>query len=311
MSTACVLCDRPDWLDVGICTACAGSGREFVFLTPRVSAAGHELELRDVVGTPIDGSPLQEVLRGRQPLVAVSHAAARRAVRALERRGLSARVLPRNALHRALPPSFAVMVSAILLIGYLGAARSAPVFLVASGCVAGILLFAAFRQLRTPALATSESTALLPAAVRSSLADALAQLDDGRAHLLLRDIARMGEATFTALPPAFRTAALGESVVELLAAAGPLAVEAAHLREIATELGVRAGERHVAEAQRLDDAANARFALLDDVLAVLGRLAREGTRSDDDVVRLLRLVREETTRRIEAESIVAHLLTPQ
>jgi hypothetical protein len=308
MSTTCVLCNRVDWLDVGICTACAGSGREFVFLTRRSASAGCELELRDVLGAHIDELPLQDVLRGRQPLTVLSPAAAARAALTLERGGLSARVLSRHALHRALPPSFVVMLSAVLLIGYVGAVRSAPVFLLASACVAATLLLAAFRQLRTPALVVAESTALLPAEVRGSLADALAQLDDARARELLRDIARLGEATFTALPAAFRTAALGASVIELLGLAGPLAREAAQLRDIATELGVRDGARHAAEAQQIDDAANARYALLEDVLAVLGRLAREGTRSDDDVVRVLRLVRDESARRVEAESVVANLL---
>jgi hypothetical protein len=312
MSTTCALCERSDWLDVGICAACAGSDRlEFVFLAPRPRerhAAGSEQELRDVVGSPLDRHSVTEVSRGRQPLALLPHALAQRAARRLESAGFGVRVLSRNVLHRAVPLSFAVMLLAIVVVGAIGGMRGMPVLLTASPLVASALLLAAHWHLRTPLLATPSSRALLPEPARVPLADALARLDDARTRELLRDIARMGEATFAALPESFRTAALGESVIDLLREAGPLAREAAHLREIATELGVREGKRHAVEAQRIDDAANARFALLEDVLALLGRLARDGARSDEEVARLLQLVREESARRIEAEGIVAALL---
>jgi hypothetical protein len=312
MSTTCAVCERGDWLDVGICTACAGTaGLEFVFIAPRArqrDPAEAERQLRDIVGSPLDQHSVSEVSRGRQPLALLPRTFAHRAARRLESAGLAARVLPRSALHRALPLGFAVMLLAIVIVGVIGGMRGVPVLLTASPLVAATLLFSAHWHLRTPLLATPPSSALLPEPARVSLADALAQLDDARTCELLRDIARMGEATFTALPEAFRTAALGESVIELLREAGPLAREAAHLREIATELGVRDGARNEAEAQQIDDAANARFALLEDVLALLGRLAREGARSDAEVARLLQLVREESARRIEAESVVATLL---
>jgi hypothetical protein len=312
MSTTCALCDRGDWLDVGICAACAGTaGLEFVFIAPRALArdpAGAEQQLRDVLGSQLDQHSVSEVSRGRQPLALLPRALAQRATRILEGAGLHARVLPRNALHRAVPPSFAVMLVAVLIVGVIGGMRGVPVLLTASPFIAATLLLSAYWHLRTPLLLAPVSSALLPEAARASLADALARLDDARARELLLDIARMGEATFTALPEAFRTAALGESVIELLAEAGPLAREAAHLREVATELGVRDDERNAVEAHQIDIAANARFALLEDVLALLGRLARDGARSDEEVVRLLQLVRDESARRIEAEGDVAALL---
>lgn len=312
MSTTCALCERSDWLDVGICSACAGTtALELVFLAPSPlarDAARAERQLRDVLGSQLEQHSLSEVARGQQPLALLPRALAQRAARRLESGGLQAHVLSRNSLYRALPVGFAVMVLAVLIVGVVGAMRGMPVLLTASPLVAATLLFSAHWHLRTPLLTAPASSALLPESARAPLADALAQLDDARARELLHDIARMGEATFTALPASFRTASLGESVIELLREAGPLAREAAHLREIATELGVRDGERHAAEAQAIDDAANARFALLEDVLALLGRLAREGARSDEEVARLVQLVREESARHIEAENAVAALL---
>lgn len=312
MSTTCALCERSDWLDVGICGACAGTAaRAYVFITPRAVAAdpaGAEQQLRGVVGSPLDQHSVSEVSRGRQALALLPRPLAQRAARMLEGAGLHARVLPPNALHRALPIGFAVMLLAVLVVGMIGGMGGVPVLLTASPLVAATLLFSAYWHLRSPLLATPPSSALLPEPARAALADALARLDNARARELLRDIAGMGEATFTALPEPFRAAALGEAVIELLREAGPLAREAAHLRDIATELGVRDGERNAAEAQRIDDAANARFALLEDVLALLGRLARDGARSTEEVARLLQLVRDEAARRIEAEAVVAALL---
>ena len=313
MSTTCALCERSDWLDVGICPSCAGTvSLEFVFLGSHPAArdaTGAEERLREVFGSALEGQSLREVARGRQPLALLPRTLAQCAARRIESAGLHARVLPRSALHRALPLSFAVMLLAVVLVGMIGGMRGVPALFTASPLVAATLLFGAQWHLRRPLLAAPGSSALLPEAARGSLADALAQLDDPRTRALLRDIARMGEATFAALPEAFRTAALGESVVELLREAGPLAREAAHLREIATELGVRDGERTATEAQQVDDAANARFALLEDVLALLGRLAREGARSTEEVAGLLQLVREEAARRMDAESTVAALLS--
>jgi hypothetical protein len=217
-------------------------------------------------------------------------------------------VLSLDKVEHALPASFVFMIVTMAGVGLAGAMNGFPLLLTTSLVVALVLVLFARAQLRSPVLNPPASSALLPETARAPLATALAQLDDERARTLLLDIARTGEATFASLPDAFRTAALGESVIDLLCEAGPLALEAAHLRAIATEVGVRADTRHAAEAQQIDDAANARFALLEDVLALLGRIARDGARSDEEVVRLLQLVREEATRRVEAENIVSALL---
>jgi hypothetical protein len=312
MSTRCALCDRADWLDTGICAACAGGAtRAYVFFDARATDRDvAEQQMRDLLGSQLDGQSVSEASRGRQPLALLPQALALRAAHILERAGLNARVLLPNALHRALPIDFAVMLFAVVMVGVLGAMRGVTVLATASPLVAATLLLAAYWQLRTPLLGAPITSALLPEPARASLADALARLDDPRARELLLTIARTGEAAFTALPAAFRTAALGESVIELLGESGPLAREAAHLSEIATELRAHSDERNAAGAQQIADAARARFALLEDVLALLGRLARDGARSDEEVARLLQLVRDESARRIDAEHAVATLLEP-
>jgi hypothetical protein len=281
----------------------------FLSAVPQRARADADRNLRGVIGSDVSHQELSEVTLGRQPLAFLPRALAQRAAGVLENVGLRARVVPKNALHRALPMNFVVMVVAVLLVGSYAGLRGAPLFLPASPLLAAALLFAANLQLGKPLLATPASTALLPEHVRESLADALADLRDERARTLLLDIARTGEATFSALPEAFRTAALGESVVELLSEAGPLAREAAHLREIATELGVRSEQQTAVEGQQIDEAANARYALLENVLALLGRVAREGAQSHEEVSQLVQQVREESSRRVEAENAVSALLS--
>ena len=311
MSAPCALCEREDWLDVGICAACAGDDRgELVFLAPMTSTTNQhatERTLRELIGAPLERRYTSEVVRGRQPLVLLPSALARRAVHTLDDAGMRARLVPRAAAYRALPLSFAIMVFAILMVGSIGALRGLPLLLSASAFMAALLLMLAFRALRTPLVSVGTSSALLPVAARRALVDTLAELDDADARALLIDIARTGEATFAALPDAFRAAGLGTAVVELLCEAGPLAREAAHLRAIAQELDAREA-RHAEETRQVADAATARFALLEDVLALLSRLARDGARSDEEVVRLLQQVRAEAARRVEAENVVSALL---
>lgn len=101
------------------------------------------------------------------------------------------------------------------------------------------------------------------------------------------------------------------SDVDLLLVLADRATGADRQRILASRLDAWSNDRNADEVQRILGAADARFSLLEDVLALLSRLARDGARADDELSRLLQLVREEAAHRIDAEEVVAALLHGQ
>ena len=312
MSTTCVLCGNADWVGVGVCSPCSGQReRNLVFVAQQPTAMGRAdvvRSLREFLSAPRAHADFAEAALGRRPLAIVPAATSAQALRTLEAAGLHVRMLPFGAWPRALPVSFVAMALAILLVGMFAGIRAIPMLLWASPIVAGLLLFGAAVQLTRPLIGVQTSPSVLPPNVRAVLAESLAILGEGRARTLLLDIARLGESTYASLPPAFRTASLGESVLELLTEAGPLALEAAQLENIANDLQHLTGAAPVAEFPRSSAAAQAHFDLLEHVIALLGRIAREGAESHAEVSELVQRVRAEAAQRLEAEKMVASLL---
>jgi hypothetical protein len=264
--------------------------------------------LRELLNAPRTHHDFAETARGRKPLAIVPAAWTGPALRKLEVAGLQGRVLRFHEWPRALPTSFVMMAVAVLVVGILAGLRVAPMLVWASPLAALLLLFGAAMQLTHPLLAPPSSPSVLPRSVRAALADSLAILSEGRARSLLLDIARLGESTFASLSPAFRSASLGGSVLELLSEAGPLALEAAQLEIIANDLKHLTEPAAVVEHQRTSAAVQAHFALLEHVVALLGRIAREGADSHAEVGELVQRVRAEAAQRLEAEKLVAALL---
>jgi hypothetical protein len=261
--------------------------------------------LREFLNLPRAEIDLLEAARGRKPVAVIPSALATSALRSLEDAGVHARALRYSAWPRALPANFGVMIGAVLLMGMLAGLRGAPMLLWVSPVIALLLMVGAAAQMTQPLLPTARSRATLPQAVRASIADSLATLQNGHVRRALLDIASVGESTFASLSPAFRRAPLGESVLELLREAGPLAAETAQLEQIALELAPRPGSDAAAEFNRLSDAVSARTELLEHVIALLGRIAREGADSHGEVGELVQRVRAEAGYRAEAEKIVA------
>jgi hypothetical protein len=312
MSATCVLCGSQDWVGTGMCSPCAGHlDRRLVFVAPQPTAMGHAdviRNLRELLNAPRTHDDFVETARGRKPLAIVPAALTGPALRKLEGAGLQGRVLRFHEWPRALPPSFVLMAVAVLVVGILAGLRGVPMLVWASPLAAVLLLFGAAMQLTRPLLAPPVAPSVLPRAVRAALAESLAILSEGRARSLLLDIARLGESTFVSLSPAFRSASLGESVLELLSEAGPLALEAAQLEIIANDLKQLAGGPAVTEYQRASAAVQDHFALLEHVIALLGRIAREGADSHGEMSELVQRVRAEAAHRLAAEQMVASLL---
>jgi hypothetical protein len=264
--------------------------------------------LRELLSAPQTHGDFAETARGRKPLAIVPAALTVPVMRRMEGAGLQARVLPFSQWPRALPASFVLMAVAVLLVGLITGLRAVPMLVWASPLVALLLLVGAAIQLTRPLLGGPSTRSVLPDSVRTALAESLAILVEGRARTLLLDIARLGESTFATMSPAFRNASLGESVLELLTEAGPLALEAAQLEVIANDLKGLSGTVAAAEYQRSSAAVRAHFTLLEHVIALLGRIVRAGAESHAEVSELVQRVRAEAAHRLEAEKMVAALL---
>ncbi len=312
MTRSCAICGNTDWLGVGVCADCSGQqDRQLVFVAPQPTAMGRAdvvRHLREFLNAPRVHADLSEAARGRKPLAIVPSALSAAALRSLDAAGVQGRVVPYRAWPRALPMSFALMTALVLLIGMLAGTRALPMLVWASPVVALLLLSGAAYQLTRPLIPMQHSPSVLPPTVRALLADALVSLKKGQVRSLLLDIARVGESSFAALSPAFRAAPLGQSVLELLTEAGPLATETAQLENIAYELAPRVGPAAAAEFERLSEAVTARVQLLEHVIALLGRIAREGADSLEEASALVQRVRAEAAYRVGAETIVAKVL---
>ena len=304
----CALCGGEDLFTTGICNACADDGthRQLLFLRPVNALRRGVLSNRLHNWTGVRSlSSLDEVMKGRQPLARLASSAITAVAGGLAEQGITVRVFPEQEWYRALPVSFVAMILCVLAVGAAAGLQGVTILSLGSPVAALLLMWAASIQLRKPLLSFPRSSALLPATTRSTLADSVVQLPEGRVRSLVLDIARAGEATYGSLPEPFRISGLGESVISLVGEAGSLGLETERLQVI-----VQSGR--AGNAARLHQACEERIRLLEQTLDMLGRIAQHGAESDEaaatEASELLGQVRAESTRRVEAEGEVRALL---
>ena len=311
VAVSCALCGAPDLIGAGVCGSCAddGSGGTLLFvrrsrdLRQRTETAAR---VRDWAGATRNDEAMGEVLEGRQPMARLPHALALRATRVLAETGIDTRLLPAAEWYRALPPSFTAMLVAMIAMGSFAGWQGVPILAWSSPMAAVLMLLVAAGQMRRPIRLYENTSATLTAPARAALASALAQLPAGRTRNLVLEVARVGEATFASLPEAFRAAALGSAVTELVAETGALALETERLIDIAAEDGSSAN------MEELEKASAARMALLEQTVGLLGRIARQGAESGEAALSeagaLLDQVRSEAAHRVAAEAEVRQVL---
>ncbi|MGH8435641.1 MAG: hypothetical protein ACRERX_14455 [Pseudomonas sp.] len=317
---SCALCGQSDLIGAGVCASCADDGRSgtLLFLLPSRDLGKREdiaTRLRHWAGPQTQLREVREALKGRQPVARLPEPLAVRAAAMLAEHGIGARAIAVDQWYRALPANFVLMLILVALLGAYAGAKTSTVLLFLSPPTATLLMLGAALQLRRPIRPQTVSHSSLPAATRSALAGALAQLHAGRVRELVLEVARVGEATYRSLPDSFRDSNLGPAVLDLMTETGALALETERLGAIAFQLEQGSDEPRGAGAAQLRVAVSSRVALLEQIAAVLARIARQGASSEDaaaaEAGALLDRVRAESNRKVEAETEVGRLLSVQ
>ncbi len=314
---SCALCGASDLIGAGVCASCADDGKSgtLLFLQPSRDLRKREeiaTRLRHWAGPQAYDRAVREVLNGRQPVARLPQPLALRAADVLAEHGIGARAIGVDQWYRALPTNFVLMLILVACVGAYAGAKAAPVLLFVSPPAATLLMLGAALQLRRPIRPPQVSTASLPAPTRAALASALAQIAEGRVRDLVLEVARVGEATYGSLPDSFRASALGAAVIDLMAETGALALETERIGIIAGELAQGADEQRAGSAAHLGVEFSSRIALLEQIAAVLARIARQGASSEDaaaaEAGALLERVRAESARKVEADAEVSRLV---
>jgi predicted Ser/Thr protein kinase len=229
----CALCGGPDPFAAGLCPACGGGndgdgGTLVVLQRPVGSAAVAEARAR--LAALLPGSDLDaEGARGERAIFRTSPDAARRIVEQLASHQLAARAVPASRVLELLPPSFHLMLVAVVVAGAAAGMRAEPLLRWVTPVFAGLLLLSGRRGALTPLVAVAAPRAdALPPEVERRLADTLAGLSPSTARDLLADLTRLGRSVAAALRRAGgveqETAALGELLLASAGAASDLAL---------------------------------------------------------------------------------------
>jgi hypothetical protein len=312
MSQSCAICEAEDYFDFGLCASCASTGNDWRLLMVQPAADPGaqrtvELSLRHWLQHS-DERAVEAVMRGQRILAALPATVSDAARRTLERAGVPTRSLPTRQWHHVLPAPFRMMLIGMTVTGVLAGMRAATVLLWLTPLMLALLVIAAWQEVRKPLWQFARTHATLPATARDALATSLQRLPAGRARELLLDLARVGESTYASLSEAFRRASLGESVVELIIEASRLSVETDQLETVALELQLAGAERGH-DTHALEQAVASRVALLQRALAVLARIAKEGSASSEaEMTRLIEQLRTEAEWRVQGEAAVQQLL---
>jgi hypothetical protein len=321
----CVLCGGVDVLGTAVCPACASGGAgadAFVFLDRPRSASERDLVLdatADVLGDDVSAGVLSSVTTGARPLMRVPWASGEHVVELLGARGLRARVIRERELWRALPPSFVLLVTGVVVAGLVAGVATGGA-IAATAVPFGLLLtVGGTLSLRRPVLATARHASTLSPLARERVAEAFAVLPGGggTARSLLADVVRRSQAVQRALALRNDASGLRGTVDDLVVAACVSARDLAALdeslaqfeRERIRDDGDARWMDSLVECEHTRDTAVQR--LLDAVTA-LGRLDMQSIRGTDDagasLGELVAEISSEVSARVAAREEIEALL---
>jgi predicted Ser/Thr protein kinase len=320
----CALCGGPDPFAVGLCPACGGGndgdGRTLVVLQRPVGSAA-AAAARGRLAALLPGSdPDPAGALGERAHYRTSPDAARRIVEQLASRQLAARAVPTSRVLELLPPSFHLMLVAVVVAGAAAGMRAEPALRWVTPVFAGLLLLSARRGALTPLVAVAAPRAdALPPVVGRRLGETLAGLPPGTARDLLADLTRLGRSVAAALRRAGgvepETSALGELLLAGADGASDLALLDDSLGRFERQRE-RLALRPDGWADALGRCERARDALVQrllDAMTVLGRLQGQAAELGGKKIELQDAV---ATLRAEAEAQqaaareIAALLSP-
>ena len=234
-SAACILCDGPDPLSLGICPACGGGSADaadtLVFLErQRGASARRAAALRLAVVMPdLRTADRDAAARGERPLFRVPASSASRVQEELQHRDLASRPLPASRAWEVVPPSYWVLVFGVLAAGSAAGIMAVPPLLATTPLVGALLVLGARRVSRTPLVAPPARHSGLAPAVEREVVRTLAELPSGTARGLLADLVRMGSALATRLERTGDDRGVAAALGELLPAACSAATDLSQL----------------------------------------------------------------------------------
>jgi predicted Ser/Thr protein kinase len=320
----CALCGGPDPFAAGLCPGCGGgddgAGEALVVLQrPVGSAAVAVARSRLAALLPGAGTDAESAALGERALFRTSTGAARRIVERLASHQLAARAVPASRVLELLPPSFHLMLVAVVIAGAAAGMHAAPSLRWVTPGFVGLLLLSARRSALTPLVAAAPRADALPPAVERRLIDTLSELPPGTARDLLADLTRLGHTVSAALRQAGGVDQAGAPLAELLLAGADAAADLALLDE---SLGrfERQRERLALRPEGWADALarceRARDALVQrllDAMTVLGRLQGQASElggQDTGLEETVATLRAEAEAQQAAAREIAALLAP-
>lgn len=278
----CILCEGSDPLGTGLCPACggapAGAADVYIFLErargrePRRVLAARLTELLPQAAG--DGGAVEQ---GERPLFRVTREGTARVLDALGRRDLPAVAVHRSRVWGRVPGLYVGMMAAVGVAGIAAGAVAQPVLLWTTPLMAGLLLAAAGRRLRSPLVVPGPGGRELPAALEARVVRTLAELPAGAGRNLLADIARLARPLFGRLSRLGDERGSGPVLEEMVGAA---CVAAADLAMLDDGLARFEAERAHAAAsgagwlEGLGRSERARDALVQRLLECIAVLAR-------------------------------------
>ena len=231
---SCVLCNRPDTLDLAVCLNCAsrtGDGLLFVRQSMRRAERARVAEhLQGILPPGVEWEAFNLAAKGYQPLASVPLRAAEQVLAAFARRDVPAQLTPKRWGVAPIPLGLGLVLLSVMMVGALvGLLTGHPLFF-GSPLYAGLLWILAQLHLRRPAACQGTSDPWLPSVVEERLVTALMGLPAGTPRALLSDAVRLGRLLWE------RAEVTGdvdivEDTSELLALAADAATDLARVEE--------------------------------------------------------------------------------
>jgi hypothetical protein len=227
---SCVLCNRPDTLDLRVCLNCAsrtGDGLLFVRQSMRRAERARIVEdLHRILPPGVEWEAFNLAAKGFLPLASVPLRAVEPVVGALAHGGVPALLTPKRWGVAPIPPSLGFLLLSVVMVGSFVGLLSGQLLFFGSPLYAGLLWMLAQFHLRRPAACGGKSDSWLPSDVEERLVTALMSLPAGNPRTLLSDAVRLGRLLWE------RAEATGdvdivENTSELLALAADAATDLA------------------------------------------------------------------------------------
>ena len=310
---ACVLCNGPDTLHLGVCLDCAsrtGDGLVFVRQSNRKAERARVIErLHGILPPGVDWEAFDLAAKGYLPLASGPLVAAEQVFGAFAHESVPTHVIPKRWGVAPVPPGLSLVLLSVLTVGGLvGLLTGNPLFLL-SPLYAGLLWILAQLHLRRPAACGGKSDPWLPRDVEERLVTALVSLPAGAPRTLLSDAVHLGRLLWERAHVA-GDADIVEDTSELLALAAQAATDLARVEEAGRVMANQSAEGAAADAtpkgalEAIESSRQRLHDLLLDAVRAMGGANRRLPEAGGQGAELARLTHAiETSRLAQGEAV--------